>query len=484
MKVNPKSLKTEFNKLFELEASIEKDKNINEKKRKYQHVQLESQYNTNTLSEIFQDPDLLARISEDAHKIMQTKTLRPSRVRDTSDIITYRKPQAKDVTIARVIEEDVATQYNAIEKCLNSEEYVNPLAPKQRRYIAYDDPSEVGSAAASQPQTPVQPLPDSITLESLAAQNTDNADNELTKMLDETSKLIRESPLKTVRSNHLYTLLPRQAEINAYIYVKEDLISQYNRPSNKEASCPTDETLITITIFNPDNPHVKFQEVEMLGSQTLAHLRDAIYCQSDFTLNRNRKNQDPNEKIVNTTKTKLSPSVIYMDHVFYVDTRNKDDIPAGYYDSWIDAWLTKKQVNRDVYRYETESMESAKLENLTLELHKPFAFVHQDTCEHMMLIDDVRLISSNEFGSKSDFPRTTRNLRYDRFKCSMCAVYPATKITHEDIVSGFSPCYFCDICFESFHHGDTNVNVTEYSGTPGRETKSARLSKSHKHCHN
>ncbi|KAK4521343.1 uncharacterized protein ATC70_011958 [Mucor velutinosus] len=482
MKVNPKSLKAEFSRLFELETSIEKDRKINEKKRKYEHVQLESKYNTNTLSEIFQDPDLLARISEDAHKIMQTKTLRPPRVRDASDIIISRKPQAKDVTTARVIEEDLATQYSAIEKNLNNEEYVNPLVPKQRRYIAHEEHSEQASAITSQPQTLTQPFPDpiSVSLESLAAQNVENTNNELINMLDETSKLIRESPLKTVRSNHLYTLLPRQADINAYIYVKDD----YNQSPNKEASRSIDDTLITITIFNPDNPHVKFQEIEMLGSQTLSNLRDAVYCQSDFTLNRNHKNQNPNEKIVNTTKTKLSPSVIYMDHAFYIDTRNKNDIPADYYDNWIDAWLTKKQVNQDVYRYETKSMEKAKLENMTLELHKPFAFIHQDTCEHMMMIDDVRIISSHEFGSKSDFPRTTRNLRYDRFKCSMCAVYPATKITHEDIVSGFSPCYFCDICFESFHHGDTSVNVTEYSGTPGRETKSARLSKSHKHCHN
>ncbi|CAO0790660.1 unnamed protein product [Mucor circinelloides] len=479
MKVNPKSLKTEFNKLFELEASIEQERNINEKKRKYQHLQLESKYNTNTLSEIFQDPDLLARISEDAHKIMQTKALRPSRVRDASDIIISRKPQAKDVTTARVIEEDLASQYSAIEKNLDSEEYVNPLAPKQRRYIAHEQNSEL----ASQPQTPIQPFPDpiSVSLEELVAQYTENPKDELTNMLDETSKLISKSPLKTVRSNHLYTLLPRQADINAYIYVKED----YNQPSNKEGgTVAAKDALITITIFNPDNPHVKFQEIEVLSSQTLSDLRDAIYCQSDFTRNRNHKNQDPNEKIVNTTKTKLSPSVIYMDHVFYIDTRNKDDIPANYYDNWIDAWLTKKQVKRDVYHFETESMENAKLENMTFELRKPFAFIHQDNCEHMMLIDDVRLISSNEFGSESDFPRTTRNLRYDRFKCSMCSVYPATKITHEDIVSGFSPCYFCDICFESFHHGDTNVKVAEYSGTPGRETKSARLSKSHKHCHN
>ena len=259
------------------------------------------------------------------------------------------------------------------------------------------------------------------------------------------------------------------------------MIVQYNPSRNSECESIHNDTLATITIFNPQNPHAKFQEIEILGCQTLSNLRDAIYCQSDFTLNRDRKNQDPCEKIINTTKIKLSPSFIYMDHVFYIDTRNNDDIPTDYYDKWIDAWLTKKQVNRDVFKYEKKNMQTLTLEDISFELHKPFVFIHQGNCEHMMLVDDIRLISNNEFESKNEFPRTTRNLRYDRFKCSMCSVYPATKITHEDIVSGFSPCYFCDICFESFHHGDSNVKVIEYSGAPGRETKSAKSSKSHKH---
>ncbi|KAI8642590.1 snRNA-activating protein of 50kDa MW C terminal-domain-containing protein [Parasitella parasitica] len=475
MKVNPKSLRTEFKALFDAQASIEKDKNIDAKKRKYEHLELESKYNTNTLSEIFQDPDLLARISEESYSLMNTRGVRPSRVRDPSDIITFRKPQAKDVTSARVVEQEVATMYDNVEKSLNhDQEYINPLAPKLRKYIAQEENNEATSTS-SQPQTPALSFPEPININMDVLENV-HAKDELNRILDETSKLIRQSPLKTVQSNNLCTLLPRQADINAFIYVKED----YNDTPSKHKST-VDDTLITITIFNPKNPHAKFQEVEMLGSQTLSSLRDAIYCQSDFTLNRNHKNQDPNEKIVNTTKTKLSPSVIYMNHVFYIDTRCKDDIPVDYYDTWIDSWLAKKQVNRLVHKYQTESMERAIIQDVTLELHKPFAFVHQDSCEHMMLIDDIRLISSSEYGSKSQFPRTTRNLRYDRFKCSMCSVYPATKITHEDIVSGFSPCYFCDICFESFHHGDLNVKVTEYRGAPCRETKSAKSSKSHKH---
>ncbi|KAI8636301.1 hypothetical protein BD408DRAFT_95184 [Parasitella parasitica] len=109
MKINPKSLKPEFKIPFEAQPSIEKAKDINAKKRKYEHLKLESKYNTIALSEIFQDRDLLARIPEESYSLMNTRGVRPSRVRDPSDIITFRKPQAKDVTSARVVEQEVTT---------------------------------------------------------------------------------------------------------------------------------------------------------------------------------------------------------------------------------------------------------------------------------------------------------------------------------------------------------------------------------------
>lgn len=204
-------------------------------------------------------------------------------------------------------------------------------------------------------------------------------------------------------------------------------------------------------------------------------LRDAMYCTSDFLRNRNKKNQAADGNIINTPQKKLSPSMIYMDHVFYIDTR---DASSASYDSLINTWMTKKRVNTEVFRFEKKDMQAALLENMSMKLQQPIAFIHQNDCEHMMVIQDIKLVSDSECKSKAEFPRTTHNLRYDRFKCSMCTIFPATKITYEDIISGFSPCYFCDICFESFHGGDADVITTvEYAGVPGRETKRYRSHK-------
>jgi hypothetical protein len=186
-----------------------------------------------------------------------------------------------------------------------------------------------------------------------------------------------------------------------------------------------DDTLITITIFNPKKTNKKFQEIEILGSQSLSDIRDCIYCLSDFSSNGDKLNKSPTGEIINTTEKKLSPAIIYIDHVFYIDTRLEHQ-PATYYDDLIDAWLTKKDVNKRVFKYQKKNMQDVLFEDTPLQLHKPFVFIHQDKCEHMVLFQNIRLLSPSEYKSKNEFPRTTHNLKYDRFKCSMCTIFPAT----------------------------------------------------------
>lgn len=223
-------------------------------------------------------------------------------------------------------------------------------------------------------------------------------------------------------------------------------------------------------VFNPTNSNLKFQQIEILGSQKVSDIRDVIYCQSDFSHNNDHKDSQPDGEILNTFEKKTSRSFFYAERVFYLDTRYPE-FTLEYYNSLIEGWMTKKGVNREVFQFSKQPMHETVLDTIEFQLYRPFAFLHQDTCEHVMMVTDMRLISPDEYKSKEEFPRATHNLRYDRFKCSMCTIYPATKVTYDDIISGFSPCYFCDICFESFHHNHTDVQVSEYNGTPGGDSR-------------
>ncbi|KAI7900248.1 snRNA-activating protein of 50kDa MW C terminal-domain-containing protein [Cokeromyces recurvatus] len=492
----------------------------NFKSRKENMNTSKSSHNSKTLSEIFQDPELLSRISEESYKRMRIKIERTSRVRHEHDLIIFRKPQAKDVKTRQLVTEDIANVYQSLEEIIdNDKEYINPLAPKQRKYMSeeFQDivfPSRSSSAEPSTHQSPSteensqlaanEPINNSNnnnnnnnnnnsidnnsnnnlalpaypnTVTSVNNEQQEPERSELDKIFEQTSNLMSQSPLETVGSKHLHTYLPRQFEPSALRYVKEDYIP--TKENLKEWTAASQDTLITFTIFNAYNPHIKFQEIEILGSQFLSDLRDSIYCLSDFTSNQDRENKSSTGKILNTIHKKLSPSIIYMDHVFYVDTRHPHSKSSttdtgtseDYYDERITNWLAKKEVNTDIFTYEKKEMQDTLIESIRFKMRKPIAWIHQDSCEHLIRVKDIRLLSPNEYKSKDEFPRTTHNVKYDRFKCSLCTVYPATKVVYNDVTTGFSTCYFCDICFESFHYGDTNVEAFDYNGTPGGYTK-------------
>ncbi|KAI8364182.1 snRNA-activating protein of 50kDa MW C terminal-domain-containing protein [Blakeslea trispora] len=409
---------------------------------------------------------------------MRTSNIRPSRVRHQSDIITSKKPQAKDVYRQTLIDENVADLYESVEGNIDYDvQYVNPVAPKQRIYLAHDqqesplpiiqpvtqtsqDISEdtvsntaQGTTTSSTDQTALS-LPDIST-----TPKPTEASIELDKMFDQVANELSQSQLQTVGSKHLYTFLPRQCDSLSYNYVKDD----FNPVEHKHRTdMEFEDTLVTFIIHRASRPSVKLQEIECLGRQTLSDVRDAIFCLSDFASHQKRVESEGGS--LDPLQGRKSACMIYLDHVFYLDARNHD-YP---YQAWIDKWLTKKKVNRQKFKYTTVNMQDITLGQMSLKLNTPIALMHEGQCEHMMLVPDIRLLATNEYKSLDEFPRTTHNFTYIRFKCSMCTVYPATKITHDDIVSGFSPCYFCDICFDSFHKND-QIQFTAYNGMPGGE---------------
>lgn len=118
-----------------------------------------------------------------------------------------------------------------------------------------------------------------------------------------------------------------------------------------------------------------------------------------------------------------------MDHVFYIDTRHAANTLESYRPH-ISKWLDKKKINKQVFNYQVVDMQSALLRDQNILFNRPFVFSHEDDCEHMFLIKDLRLISPNEYESLTDFPRTTYTVKYVRLRCTMCTIYPASYVVY------------------------------------------------------
>ncbi|KAI8972352.1 snRNA-activating protein of 50kDa MW C terminal-domain-containing protein [Pilobolus umbonatus] len=381
----PKHWREEFNTLLKEQTAIEQSSEFRKKRDKYNPIELSSKYDLTALSEIFQDPNFLSKISEESHKIMN-KAVRLPRIRHSDDIVTTKKPQAKDVLTGRVVEEEEESVSTA------EDEFISPLAPKRRKFIAHSNEQE----------------------------ETTEGSIELFERFKEISSIIQTSQLKSISSKYLYTLLPRQRDSYSYKYMKDDFSSPHiPHIDPRKELFHSEDTVLTFTFYVPEKPWQKFQEIEILGSSLLSDLRDSIYCLMDFSCKGDRKGREEEGVILNTTMKKLSTSVFYMDHVFYIDTRAFEQEE---YAGLIQRWLKMNKVKKD-FQYQIIPMHTAPLESITLPLNIPCAFIHQDTCEHMFMVRDIRLLKHAE--PHSEYPRTVHSYKYTRYKCSLCTVFPA-----------------------------------------------------------
>ncbi|KAI8080011.1 snRNA-activating protein of 50kDa MW C terminal-domain-containing protein [Halteromyces radiatus] len=226
------------------------------------------------------------------------------------------------------------------------------------------------------------------------------------------------------------------------------------------------ELIFTISIYQANKPSKLLQEFQLLGSQNLTDLRDALYCRMDFTAHGDRQGRQPEGQIINTIRQKLSASFFYIGNTFYVDERNKmtddddDDDPS----QSIRQWIVERSTTTNPP--EKKAMNCLSFSQLSLELNHPYLFYHQQNCQHIVMIRDIRLLGARDELNRSRYPVTTYSWRYTRYKCTMCAVYPAVYVTTNDYLSGFSPCYFCDRCYGPFHFDSNGNPVSKFDVHP------------------
>lgn len=193
---------------------------------------MESKYNVATLSEVFQDPGLISRISTEIHSLITEKE-RMSRVRQYQTLTTKKKPQAKDVSAVNTIAEEELERIRDLEKShTNPDEYISPIASRKRHYLSMlkaSPPLELEQPVQQSNSTPTTinsdlALPSVCISDNCVATNNQQADeNPLEKSFEETAKLFQQSSLKSVGPRYLYTFLPRQCDSSAYIYVKDNV---------------------------------------------------------------------------------------------------------------------------------------------------------------------------------------------------------------------------------------------------------------------
>mmetsp|Transcript_10680 Transcript_10680/g.26985 ORF Transcript_10680/g.26985 Transcript_10680/m.26985 type:complete len:379 (+) Transcript_10680:392-1528(+) len=217
-----------------------------------------------------------------------------------------------------------------------------------------------------------------------------------------------------------------------------------------------DDVVLRVAIYCTDNVRRKMQEVLILGSQTLAVLRDCINCMRDH--------------IHASQGFDIPSGFFFINGVFYDDMRKPDAIR---YSKPIMDFIQHKQRQKHLFHtnrkrhisnaqltsasssghFSFACMEDVTLNELEVKLGggNPYVYCHQGCCEHGVAFLDMRRIHADDKQLVSEYPYTIYERPLRMRPCMICAYDEAIYVTYGDKKAIDSPCLFCEQCYDFLH---------------------------------
>jgi len=210
------------------------------------------------------------------------------------------------------------------------------------------------------------------------------------------------------------------------------------------------EVVLSIALYHPKKA-TKTQEFLVLGSQSLVELKDHFYCLSDLAFG----------------ECTTSSGYFFIENVFYDDTRAQNSIE---YSKELIEWVRKnnRYTKPEFGLYTSKKMEHTFFVDLSVRIGVPYLYCHRGNCEHVMTINEVRMIHEDDNQNKRAYPLQTFQNKIRRKKCRVCDIYPAKYVTRGDPVAPENPCFFCDKCYGPLHYREdgtplyTNIETYPY----------------------
>ena len=184
--------------------------------------------------------------------------------------------------------------------------------------------------------------------------------------------------------------------------------------------------------------------IAILGSQTLADLRDKISCISDLSIS-----TDVSEKPKITPKP--SAKEIYKSGFFYIEGTFYNDMrdPSNKDNSIV---IREWAAARNIGVLNTDIMENTKIDSLRIKFGFPWVYQHQGSCEHLIVFSDARLLNSNDNLSVALYPKIHRIKPHINKYCMTCGIFSVRWITTNNDRLPHDPCFFCESCFKSYNY--------------------------------
>ncbi|XP_071722093.1 snRNA-activating protein complex subunit-like [Rutidosis leptorrhynchoides] len=234
-------------------------------------------------------------------------------------------------------------------------------------------------------------------------------------------------------------------------------------PMQEHRTVSYPEVVLCVELYHTKRKWVKTQELVVLGCQTLAELRDKIYCLKDQVMHKAGQHDPSGYFLIENAfyNDFRDPSAIdYSEPIRYWLRNCKDEALKKW--EWINMGkLQRKQEavvgdvgSSDLPRFKTLEMHRTKFSDLSFRLGAGYLYCHQGACEHVIVIRDMRMIHPGDSQNREAYPILTFQLKVVIRKCNVCKIYRAKKVTVDDKWSPENPCYLCDYCYSLLHSDD------------------------------
>ncbi|XP_071452080.1 snRNA-activating protein complex subunit 3-like [Hetaerina americana] len=245
-------------------------------------------------------------------------------------------------------------------------------------------------------------------------------------------------------------LLPKKNRMctNIRYGVKEpaDLVKEVNLK-------PMQHLLLTVRLYHPFQQKygskrkmgpVLAQIINLLGEQSLTSLRDIIFCVNDYSVPGDRS-ENLDDEITLSNKELYPSGFFFIGDTFYNDMRHP---LCQDYSKVIINWL--QGLPGRPLNATSVPMENAKLEDLNLRLGYPYVYVHQGSCEHVVVFSDARLINSSDSLCAIEYPVLSYLYKKYSILCNFCGQYVSMWILHSCDRVPYSMVHLCERCLKMY----------------------------------
>ncbi|CEM03451.1 unnamed protein product [Vitrella brassicaformis CCMP3155] len=299
-------------------------------------------------------------------------------------------------------------------------------------------------------------------------------------------------PASAFKNSLPETLTYDPVAISPLIQPTEPAAAGHHQPQHRS---PAEDTIVSFAFYHREG--FLAQEIDLLGSQTLGDLRDALKCEED----------------TNFDGARFSMSALfYFDGQFYADAR---DPVAVDYSVWLRPWIDKQAAHKggrkgavddggsedsnsnqggddandtlfdreqqgliDAAGRPTKTMHETRLADASFGVQAQGMFLHQGECEHRIVVTNVRVRGPHDCPYDDAYPINTF-LAETRFrKCQVCNVNVSELMLVKERRVETNPAFMCHNCYvmlDQDEHGNRR-HMMQQGASGGKEaTKKQRI---------